>query len=127
LLLAVNGLPARGYASHGESWSLALALRLACFELLTHGDDDAIGGWVEGSAPILVLDDVFAELDVARRDRLARLVADAEQVLITAAVPHDVPDGLAGARFDVAGGRVRRARAATARPLAPTTPPPPPP
>lgn len=109
LLLAVNGLPARGYASHGESWSLALALRLACFELLTRGDDDAIGGWVEGSAPILVLDDVFAELDVARRDRLARLVADAEQVLITAAVPHDVPDGLAGARFDVAGGRVRRA------------------
>ena len=108
-LLGVDGLPAKGYASHGESWSLALALRLACYELLTHGDDDAIGGWVEGSGPVLVLDDVFAELDTTRRDRLAELVSGAEQVLITAAVPHDVPDGLAGARFDVLGGAVRRA------------------
>lgn len=109
LLLAINDLPAKGYASHGESWSLALALRLACYQLLTHGDDDAIGGWVEGSAPILVLDDVFAELDDDRRDRLAHLVADAEQVLITAAVPHDVPTGLAGQRYTVLGGTVRRA------------------
>ena len=109
LLLGINGLPAKGYASHGESWSLALALRLACYQLLTHGDDDAIGGWVEGSAPILVLDDVFAELDDTRRDRLAQLVAGAEQVLITAAVPHDVPAGLAGHRFAVLGGTVSRA------------------
>lgn len=109
LLLGINGLPAKGYASHGESWSLALALRLACYQLLTHGDDDAIGGWVEGSAPILVLDDVFAELDDDRRDRLALLVAGAEQVLITAAVPHDVPAGLAGHRYAVLGGTVTRA------------------
>lgn len=109
LLLGINGLPAKGYASHGESWSLALALRLACYQLLTHGDDDAIGGWVEGSAPILVLDDVFAELDDDRRDRLAVLVAGAEQVLITAAVPHDVPAGLAGHRYTVLGGTVTRA------------------
>lgn len=109
LLLGINGLPAKGYASHGESWSLALALRLACYQLLTHGDDDAIGGWVEGSAPILVLDDVFAELDDDRRDRLALLVAGAEQVLITAAVPHDVPAGLAGHRYAVLGGMVTRA------------------
>jgi len=108
LLLGINGLPAKGYASHGESWSLALALRLASYELLTHGDDD-LGGWVEGSGPVLVLDDVFAELDTSRRDRLAELVADAEQVLITAAVAHDVPDGLAGARVDVVDGTVRRA------------------
>lgn len=109
LLLGINGLPAKGYASHGESWSLALALRLACYQLLTHGDDDAIGGWVEGSAPILVLDDVFAELDDDRRDRLVHLIAGAEQVLITAAVPHDVPAGLAGHRYAVLGGAVRRA------------------
>ncbi|GEN81518.1 DNA replication/repair protein RecF [Actinotalea fermentans] len=109
LLLGINDLPAKGYASHGESWSLALALRLACYHLLTHGDDDAIGGWVEGSAPILVLDDVFAELDDDRRDRLVHLVADAEQVLITAAVPHDVPAGLSGQRYAVLGGTVRRA------------------
>jgi len=109
LSLGINDLPAKGYASHGESWSLALALRLACYQLLTHGDDDAIGGWVEGSAPILVLDDVFAELDDDRRDRLVHLVADAEQVLVTAAVPHDVPDALAGRRYTVLGGTVRRA------------------
>ena len=109
LLLGINDLPAKGYASHGESWSLALALRLACYQLLTHGDDDAIGGWVEGSAPILVLDDVFAELDDDRRDRLVHLVAGAEQVLITAAVPHDVPAALSGQRYTVLGGTVRRA------------------
>ncbi len=109
LLLGINDLPAKGYASHGESWSLALALRLACYELLTHGDDDAIGGWVDGSAPVLVLDDVFAELDDDRRDRLAHLIGGAEQVLITAAVPHDVPPGLAGQRYEVLGGTVRRA------------------
>ncbi len=83
LELSVRGLPARGYASHGESWSLALALRLASFELLRAGRED----------PVLILDDVFAELDAGRRERLARLVAEAEQVLVTAAVPEDIPGG----------------------------------
>jgi DNA replication and repair protein RecF len=96
LVLRIGGLPSRGYASHGESWSLALALRLAAYQLLR--GDGASGD------PVLLLDDVFAELDAGRRDRLAALVAGAEQVLVTAAVPADVPDGLAGARFEVAGG-----------------------
>ena len=99
LELRIGELPARGYASHGESWSLALALRLAAFDLLRSGGED----------PVLILDDVFAELDAGRRDRLAGLVRDAEQVLVTAAVPADVPAQLSGARFDVAGGRVSRA------------------
>ncbi len=94
LELGVRGMPARGYASHGESWSLALALRLASFDLLRAGRED----------PVLILDDVFAELDAGRRDRLAALVAGAEQVLVTAAVPADVPLMLAGARYTVSGG-----------------------
>lgn len=112
LVLGLAGLPAKGYASHGESWSFALALRLACYQLLTHGadGDDGIAGWAEGSEPVLVLDDVFAELDTRRRGRLAALVAGAEQVLVTAAVPHDVPDELVGARFDVLAGQVQRVR-----------------
>ena len=96
LELSIGGLPARGYASHGESWSLALALRLASFALLKQGRED----------PVLILDDVFAELDAGRRDRLAALVADGEQVLITAAVPADIPEVLAGARFTVHAGVV---------------------
>ena len=96
LELRIGGLPSRGYASHGESWSLALALRLAGYQLLR-------GDGTDGD-PVLLLDDVFAELDAGRRDRLAALVAGAEQVLVTAAVPEDVPTGLAGARFRVAGG-----------------------
>lgn len=112
LVLGLGGLPARGYASHGESWSFALALRLAAYHLLTHGDDEVggIGGWAEGSQPVLLLDDVFAELDTTRRGRLAQLVAGAEQVLVTAAVAQDVPDELLGARYDVMGGQVHRAR-----------------
>jgi DNA replication and repair protein RecF len=94
LELSVRGLPARGYASHGESWSLALALRLASFDLLRAGRED----------PVLILDDVFAELDVGRRDRLAALVAEAEQVLVTAAVPEDIPSLLTGAHFRVSAG-----------------------
>jgi DNA replication and repair protein RecF len=94
LALSIGELPARGYASHGESWSLALALRLASFALLREGRED----------PVLLLDDVFAELDTGRRDRLAGLVADGEQVLITAAVPADVPAVLAGPRFNVSAG-----------------------
>ncbi len=96
LVLALGPLPVKGYASHGESWSMALALRLASYELLRATGDD----------PILILDDVFAELDTDRRDRLAELVAGAEQVLVTAAVPDDVPAALAGMRIDVVDGKV---------------------
>jgi DNA replication and repair protein RecF len=99
LELRIGDMPARGYASQGESWSAALALRLASYELLRAGGDD----------PVLLLDDVFAELDTGRRERLAAVAAGAEQVLVTAAVPVDVPPVLAGARFDVADGRVTRA------------------
>ena len=99
LELRIGGLPARGYASQGESWSMALALRLSAYQLL-RGD---------GDEPVLILDDVFAELDAGRRERLAGLVGGAEQVLVTAAVPEDVPAALAGARFEVAGGAVTRA------------------
>ena len=99
LHLMLGPLPVKGYASHGESWSFALALRLASYDLLRAGGDD----------PILILDDVFAELDTERRERLAEMVADAEQVLVTAAVPADVPAALAGARVLVADGQVTRA------------------
>lgn len=100
LVLTLGELPAKGYASHGESWSVALALRLAAYDLL-RGD---------GGEPVLILDDVFAELDDSRRTQLADVVAPAEQVLVTAAVAADVPEALAGARFDVEGGRVTRVR-----------------
>ncbi|MEU9299038.1 DNA replication/repair protein RecF [Streptomyces sp. NPDC048269] len=98
LLLRLGELPAKGYASHGESWSYALALRLASYELLRS----------EGAEPVLILDDVFAELDARRRERLAELVAPGEQVLVTAAVDDDVPGVLVGARFGVSGGEVTR-------------------
>ena len=98
LVLTLGELPARGYASHGESWSLALALRLGSWALL---QADAV-------EPVLVLDDVFAELDEARRERLARRVAGAEQVLVTAAVASDVPAVLAGRRWRVESGEVAR-------------------
>ena len=100
LALVLGGLPVKGYASHGESWSFALALRLASYALLR----------ADGGEPVLVLDDVFAELDTGRRDRLAGLVAGAEQVLVTAAVAADVPEALAGARVDVHEGTVTRVR-----------------
>lgn len=96
LTLALGDLPAKGYASHGESWSYALALKLGSFHLLR---DD-------GVEPVLVLDDVFAELDATRRERLARGVLVAEQVLVTAAVGADVPDLLSGVRFEVHAGEV---------------------
>jgi len=100
LVLSLGELPAKGYASHGESWSVALALRLAAYDLLRS----------DGGEPVLILDDVFAELDDSRRTQLAEVVAPAEQVLVTAAVAADVPEALAGARFDVEGGRVTRVR-----------------
>ena len=107
LLLELGGMPAKGYASHGESWSVALGLRLASYRLLLADAEGEPGG-----APVLVLDDVFAELDAGRRERLAEVVAGAEQVLVTAAVPEDVPDALRGAgahRVDVAAGSAARA------------------
>lgn len=115
LVLTLGGLPAKGYASHGESWSFALALRLASYRLMTDGPGSGLESLLWASdfgpdgEPVLVLDDVFAELDVRRRQRLAELVAQAGQVLVTAAVPEDVPDLLVGARFDVVRGAVTRA------------------
>ena len=106
LTLTLGQLPAKGYASHGECWSYALALRLASYDLMRE-DGDGVAG---GGDPVLVLDDVFAELDGRRRDRLAELVAPADQVLVTAAVPGDVPEVLAGARYDVMAGEVTRVR-----------------
>ncbi len=98
LVLTLGELPVRGYASHGESWSFALGMRLAAFELLR----------AAGAEPVLILDDVFAELDSGRRERLADLVAGADQVLVTCAVAADVPPGLQGGRYDVAAGEVHR-------------------
>jgi DNA replication and repair protein RecF len=96
LLCSLGEFPVKGYASHGESWSYALAMRLASYELLRSTGDD----------PVLILDDVFAELDTGRRAQLADLVSGAEQVLVTAAVPEDIPEGLRGRRLDVQDGQV---------------------
>jgi DNA replication and repair protein RecF len=82
--IQLSNMPAKGYASHGQSWSIAIALRLAAFKTLREHDDD----------PILILDDVFAELDENRRNRLISIIADVEQTLITAAVIEDIPKGL---------------------------------
>jgi DNA replication and repair protein RecF len=101
LELRVGTFPVRGYASHGESWSTALALRLACYELLR---EDLRGG----GPPVLILDDVFAELDAGRREQLARVASKAEQVLVTAAVASDVPDQLAGRWVQIDAGTVLR-------------------
>lgn len=101
--LGLGDLSLRGYASHGESWSSALALRLGSYELLR-------SDYPAGAEPVLVLDDVFAELDAGRREQLALVAGKAEQAVITAAVPSDVPDQLQGARFDVHDGQVRRVR-----------------
>ena len=100
LELELRGLPVRGYASHGESWSCALALKMAVFHLLRevsrHGD------------PVLILDDVFAELDEVRREQLLSLINECEQTFVTAAVASDVPTGLNGTMFTVADGAVSR-------------------
>jgi DNA replication and repair protein RecF len=98
LALSLGDLPVKGYASHGECWSFALALRLAAYDLLRS----------DGIEPVLVLDDVFAELDTLRRERLAALVSEAAQLLVTCAVPEDVPASLRGTRFDVVTGSVSR-------------------
>jgi DNA replication and repair protein RecF len=98
---AIGSLPVRGYASHGEGWSVALALRLGSFELLRHD-------FGPGGEPVLILDDVFAELDVERRGQLAVAATKAEQVIVTAAVAGDVPDQLLGTRYEVRDREVRR-------------------
>ena len=98
LFLSLNALPARGYASHGESWSFALALKLASAAVIR--TDSATGD------PVIVLDDVFAELDGSRRERLADAVADYEQVLITAAVEGDVPARLKAHTVRIAKGTI---------------------
>src|SRR5918998_2139073 len=103
LELGLGGRPAKGYASHGESWSFAFALRLGSYQLLRSS----------GTEPVLLLDDVFAELDARRRARLAEVALAAEQVVVTAAVPADVPEelgGVYGAWFDVRDGQVHRVR-----------------
>ncbi|WP_312178923.1 DNA replication/repair protein RecF [Arthrobacter sp.] len=98
--LVLGQAPAKGYASHGETWSLALAMRLASYYLLRDDDD------TPGSGPILILDDVFAELDSSRRERLSDIVAGAEQVLVTAAVAEDIPAALSGEQIPVIPGGV---------------------
>jgi DNA replication and repair protein RecF len=98
LVFMLNSLPAKGYASHGESWSFALALKLASAELLRR---DSTSG-----DPVLILDDVFAELDQSRRRRLADAVAGFEQVIITAAVLEDVPEALAAHIIHINAGAV---------------------
>lgn len=100
LELVLGQAPAKGYASHGETWSMCLSLRLASYYVML---DDARTG---GSAPILILDDVFAELDVQRRRKLAAIVSGAEQVLVTAAVEADIPAELAGRRVKVIPGGI---------------------
>lgn len=94
--LSLGDFPAKGYASHGESWSVALAMRLAAFDLLSS----------DGDVPVLILDDVFAELDATRRAHLAERVSGGPQVLVTAAVGVDVPIEMTGAWFDVIEGTV---------------------
>ncbi len=101
LVLRVRGLPVKGYASHGESWSVALALRLASAELLRA--ESRLGD------PVLILDDVFAELDAGRRVRLAELAAGYEQVIVTSAVEEDVPDGLRAHVVRVEAGQIKDA------------------
>ncbi|SLK08858.1 DNA replication/repair protein RecF [Arthrobacter sp. P2b] len=100
LELVLGQAPAKGYASHGETWSMCLSLRLASYYVML---DDARTG---GSAPILILDDVFAELDVQRRRKLAAIVSGAEQVLVTAAVDADIPEELSGRRVKVIPGGI---------------------
>jgi DNA replication and repair protein RecF len=103
LVLMLGSLPAKGYASHGESWSYALALRLASIALLR--------AETRSGDPVLILDDVFAELDAGRRERLAEMVLENEQVLITAAVAEDIPEKLISTVFNVSAGTVAAAGA----------------
>lgn len=98
LVLTLNGLPVKGYASHGESWSFALSLKMALASVLR----------AESPAgdPVIILDDVFAELDARRRERLMTAVSDFEQVIVTAAVEEDVPNGVPWHRVRIEAGRI---------------------
>jgi DNA replication and repair protein RecF len=98
--LILGSAPAKGYASHGETWSMALALRLASYYLLNAEDP------TPGATPVLILDDVFAELDTQRRRKLATIVSGAEQVLVTAAVAGDIPAELSGRQLRVVPGGI---------------------
>jgi len=98
LVLTLNDMPARGYASHGESWSFALSLKLAAATVLRRES--------QSGDPVLVLDDVFAELDESRRNRLAAAIDGFEQVLITAAVLDDVPEPLSAHIVHINAGRI---------------------
>ncbi|WP_166987838.1 DNA replication/repair protein RecF [Canibacter zhoujuaniae] len=98
LQLELNGLPVKGYASHGESWSVALSLKLAIAELMR--------AELNSEDPVLILDDVFAELDAKRRESLMTAVGDYEQVIITAAVAADIPPGMPWQTFIISGGRL---------------------
>lgn len=101
LLLTLGPTPVKGYASQGESWSYALALRMGAYQLLS------AEGLGEGTQPILILDDVFAELDSLRRGALLALINSSEQVLVTAAVEDDLPKSFNDRRFYVREGSVR--------------------
>jgi DNA replication and repair protein RecF len=98
LLLNLGEHPVKGFASHGESWSIALSLRLASYQLLKS----------DGDNPILILDDVFSELDQSRRERLVKLTETTEQTLITVAVENDLPKGLSGKKYEVISGKVNQ-------------------
>lgn len=100
LELLLGPAPAKGYASHGETWSMALSLRLASYHVFCEDDRSP------GATPVLILDDVFAELDTGRRNRLAEVVSGAEQVIVTAAVAEDIPAALQGAQLVVVSGGV---------------------
>lgn len=99
LLLNLGDHPVKGYASHGESWSIALALRLASYQLFIN----------DGDKPILILDDVFSELDENRREKLINISQSAEQTFITVAVENDLPPTIKGAKFKVTSGKVATA------------------
>ncbi|MCY1693579.1 DNA replication/repair protein RecF [Curtobacterium sp. SL109] len=114
VLFTLNGLPARGYASHGESWSFALAIQLASASILRA--ESSLGD------PIIILDDVFAELDESRRERLGSAVADYEQVLITAAVFGDVPGQLAAHTVRIEAGTIVTDETEPSRASSPATP-----
>ena len=96
LLLYLGDHPVKGYASHGESWSIALALRLASYQLFIN----------DGDKPILILDDVFSELDEGRREKLLAISESAEQTFVTVAVENDLPKNITGQKFKVTAGKV---------------------
>jgi DNA replication and repair protein RecF len=98
LILQLGEFPAKGYASHGESWSFAISLKIGALELLK----------TQGLDPILILDDVFAELDTNRRARLVQATKLAEQTIVTAAVEGDLPADLNDQRFHVSNGKVSK-------------------